>query len=78
MLNPVVDMMLRSREAVVDYMTPLGLAHIMATGHHYGPGPWVSTLQRPEWTPVYYHHADRDGIGFDRTVTGSDALASNT
>jgi alpha-glucuronidase len=75
LLTPVVDMMLRSREAVVDYMTPLGLAHIMATGHHYGPGPWISNLQRPEWNPVYYHHADQDGIGFDRTATGSNALA---
>lgn len=75
LLTPVVDMMMRSREAVVDYMTPLGLAHIMATGHHYGPGPWIDTLPRPEWNPVYYHHAGRDGIGFDRTPTGSDALA---
>jgi len=74
-VTPVVDLMLRSREAVVDYMTPLGLAHIMATGHHYGPGPWISNLKRPEWNPVYYHHADTDGIGFDRTATGSDALA---
>ncbi len=75
LVTPVVDMMLRSREAVVDYMTPLGLAHIMATGHHYGPGPWIGNLQRPEWNPVYYHHADQDGIGFDRTATGSNALA---
>jgi alpha-glucuronidase len=75
LVTPVVDMMLRSRQAVVDYMTPLGLAHIMATGHHYGPGPWVSDLKRPEWNPVYYHHADHDGIGFDRTATGSNALA---
>jgi alpha-glucuronidase len=56
-------------------MTPLGLAHLMATGHHYGPGPWVSDLARPEWNPVYYHRADRQGIGFDRTASGSDAVA---
>ena len=74
-VTPVVDMMMRSREAVVDYMTPLGLAHIMATGHHYGPGPWVDNLARAEWNPVYYHHAGQDGIGFDRTASGSDALA---
>jgi len=74
-VNPVVDMMMASREAVVDYMTPLGLAHLMATGHHYGPGPWVSNLERPEWNPVYYHRADAAGIGFDRTPTGSDATA---
>ena len=74
-LRAVVPMMLASRDAVVDYMTPLGLAHVMGTGHHYGPAPWVSDLARPEWNPVYYHRADRNGIGFDRTATGSDALA---
>ena len=70
---PIVAMMMRSREAAVDYMTPLGLAHIMGTGHHYGPAPWVSELARPEWNPVYYHKADKQGIGFDRTKTGSNA-----
>jgi alpha-glucuronidase len=73
-VGPTVEMMMSSREAVVDYMTPLGLHHLMATGHHYGPGPWVGDLARPEWNPVYYHQADRDGIGFDRTATGSDAV----
>jgi alpha-glucuronidase len=47
----------------------------MATGHHYGPGPWVSDLPRPEWNPTYYHRADAAGIGFDRTGTGSNAVA---
>ncbi|TPG53865.1 alpha-glucuronidase family glycosyl hydrolase [Sphingomonas glacialis] len=73
-VTPVVAMMMASREAVVDYMTPLGLAHQMATGHHYGPGPWVSELARPEWNPTYYARADATGIGFDRTVSGSDAV----
>lgn len=72
---PTVAMMMRSREAVVDYMTPLGLGHLMATGHHYGPAPWVSELERPEWNPVYYHRADKGGIGFDRTRSGSDAVS---
>jgi alpha-glucuronidase len=72
-VNPVKEMMLQSREAVVNYMTPLGLHHIMDTGHHYGPGPWVSNLSRPEWNPVYYHKADKNGIGFDRSKTGSNA-----
>lgn len=72
---PAVKMMIASREAVVDYMTPLGLAHQMATSSHYGPGPWVSDLKRPEWNPVYYARADASGIGFDRTATGSDAIA---
>ncbi|MDH5400494.1 MAG: alpha-glucuronidase, partial [Cyclobacteriaceae bacterium] len=67
-------MMLPSREAAVNYMTPLGLHHIMGRGHHYGPGPWVSG-GRPDWTSIYYHKADSLGIGFDRTSTGSDALS---
>lgn len=74
-VNPVKEMMLKSREAVVNYMTPLGLHHIMDTGHHYGPGPWVSNLSRPEWNPVYYHKADKNGIGFNRSKTGSNATA---
>ncbi|MBZ0301519.1 MAG: alpha-glucuronidase [Anaerolineae bacterium] len=67
-------MMLASREAVVRYMTPLGLHHIMAYGHHYGPGPWVDQ-GRADWTCVYYHRADSRGLGFDRTPTGSDAVS---
>ena len=74
-LNAVVPMMRASREAVVDYMTPLGLHHLMATGHHYGPGPWVGDLPRPEQNPVYFHRADAKGLGFDRTPTGSDATS---
>ncbi|WP_324721717.1 alpha-glucuronidase family glycosyl hydrolase [Salinimicrobium sp. HB62] len=73
-VEPMKEQMLNSREAVVKYMTPLGLHHIMATGHHYGPGPWVDDLSRPEWNPVYYHKADSLGVGFDRTATGSNAL----
>ncbi|MDT8758537.1 alpha-glucuronidase [Sphingomonas psychrotolerans] len=72
--GPIVEMMMQSREAVVDYMTPLGLGHLMATGHHYGPGPWVADLARPEWNPVYYHKADANGIGFDRTARGTNAV----
>jgi len=77
-VTPVVDMMMASRETAANYMTPLGLAHQMATGHHYGPGPWVCDLARPEWNPCYYAEADAQGIGFDRTKTGSDALAQYT
>lgn len=74
-LDSVTAMMLGSRETVVRYMTPLGLAHVMDTGHHYGPAPWVCDLERPDWNPCYYHRADVAGIGFDRTATGSDALS---
>lgn len=72
-VEPVKKMMLVSREAVVNYMNPLGLHHIFDTGHHYGPGPWVANLSRPDWNPVYYHNADTLGIGFDRSPTGSNA-----
>ena len=75
LVGPVVGMMLRSHEALVNYMMPLGLHHQFATGHHYGPGPWVSDLTRPEWNPTYYTRANRNGIGFDRTARGSNAVA---
>lgn len=74
-IDTVTAMMMGSREAVVDYTGALGLGHLMATGHHYGPGPWVADLARPEWNPVYYHRADAAGIGFDRTASGSDAVS---
>jgi alpha-glucuronidase len=73
--RPIQEMMLGSREAAVDYMTPLGLHHQMARNHHYGPGPWVAGGPRPDWTSLYYHRADAAGIGFDRTATGSNAVA---
>ncbi|RPJ00142.1 MAG: alpha-glucuronidase, partial [Chloroflexi bacterium] len=73
-VEPAKAMMIESREAVVDYMTPLGLHHIMARNHHYGPGPWV-TGGRADWTSTYYHHADAQGVGFDRTPGGSDAVS---
>lgn len=70
----ITAMMLNSREAAVRSMTPLGLAHVMGTGHHYGPAPWVCDLERPDWNPCYYHRADSQAIGFDRTASGSNAL----
>lgn len=75
-LKPVKQMMLDSREAAVDYMTPLGLHHIMSANIHYGPGPWWAPVRvRADWTPPYYHRADSLGIGFDRTKTGSNAVS---
>ncbi|MGN6292322.1 MAG: alpha-glucuronidase family glycosyl hydrolase [Chitinophagaceae bacterium] len=73
-LQSASKIMLESRDIVVQYSNPIGLHHIMSTGHHYGPAPWVSNLNRPEWNPVYYHKADSIGIGFNRTATGSNAL----
>ncbi len=72
--TPARAMMMGSREAVVNCMTPLGLHHQMARGHHYGPGPWVDG-GRADWTSVYYHRADAWGIGFNRTASGSNAVA---
>jgi alpha-glucuronidase len=74
-LATVKNIMLNSHETLVNYMTPIGLAHIMYNGHHYGPMPWGNTLGRPDWNPVYYHKADSFGIGFNRTATGTNALA---
>lgn len=69
-------MMLESHEAVVNYMMPLGLHHIFAWGHHYGPQPWCSIPDaRPDWLPSYYHRANANGIGFDRSRTGSNAVS---
>src|SRR5688572_1702542 len=74
-VEPVKKIMLGSREAMVNYMTPTGLHHIMGTSHHYGPAPWVSNAGRADWNPVYYHRADSIGIGFDRTSKGSNAVS---
>lgn len=68
-------MMLASHEITVNYMTPLGLHHIMGWSHHHGPGPWIKDKHRADWTSVYYHKADSLGIGFNRTATGSDAVS---
>lgn len=73
-VETVNEMMQKSREAGVDYRSPLGLTHLYAQGHHYGPAPWTSDLPRPDWTAVYYHKADKEGIGFDRTASGSNAI----
>ena len=74
LVRPVLALMLGSREAAVDYMTPLGLHHLMAEGHHYGPGPWVDDARHADWNSTYYHRADANGIGFDRSAAGSNAV----
>ncbi|OGU60074.1 MAG: alpha-glucuronidase [Ignavibacteria bacterium RBG_13_36_8] len=74
-LDLIKSLMLNSHETVVNYMTPLGLHHIMGWDHHYGPAPWIKDKHRDDWTSVYYHGADRNGIGFDRTATGSNAVS---
>ncbi len=75
-LQPVKKMMLESREAAVNYSMPLGLHHIFSADEHYGPGPWYAPRGvRVDWTPPYYHQADSNGIGFNRTKTGSDAVS---
>jgi alpha-glucuronidase len=74
-VKTIEAIMLGSHEAVVDYMTPLGLHHIMWGGHHYGPAPWWNKEPRADWNPVYYHRASDDGIGFDRTPSGSNTVS---
>ncbi len=71
-----VDMLMMSREATVNFMMPLGLHHLFAWGHHYGPEPWCKIEGgRPDWMPSYYHRADAEGLGFNRSSTGSNATA---
>lgn len=73
--KPVEMMMLTSREACVNYMMPLGLHHIFKFDHHYGPEPDGFKAEYPlEWCPVYYHQADCNGIGFNRSSDGTDAV----
>lgn len=73
-IESIKTMMLGSWESCVDYMTPLGLHHIMQEGHHYGPDPAFSGAVREDWNSVYYHRADGEGLGFDRNSTGSNAV----
>lgn len=73
---PIAQLLVKSREAVVDYMMPLGLHHIFAGGHHYGPEPWCDPKGwREDWLPRFYHRADSIGIGFNRTDHEEPCLA---
>lgn len=75
-LIPVKQIMLQSREAAVNYMMPLGFHHLFSANEHYGPGPWWDPKGvRRDWTPPYYHKADTNGVGFDRTHSGTDAVS---
>jgi len=72
----IKNMMLASHQAAVDYMMPLGLHHIFAWNHHYGPEPWCDVAgARRDWLAKYYHNADAKGLGFDRTTSGSNAVS---
>jgi len=73
--SAITNMMLGSHQALVNYMTPLGLHHIMGYGHHYGPAPWYNRASRDDWNCTYFHRADSLGIGFNRTASGSNALS---
>ncbi len=74
-VESIKSMMLGSREACVNYMTPLGLHHIMQEGHHYGPDPAFNGAVREDWNSVYYHRADKEGLGFNRSSSGSNAVS---
>ena len=76
-VRSISGFMVKSREIAVNYMTPLGLHHIMYAGTHYGPGPWFDKDPRDpreDWTSIYYHRADEKGVGFNRSSTGSNAV----
>ena len=75
-VTPMTKVMLASHEACVKYMMPMGIHHIFAGGHHYGPEPWYAPRGvRADWTPPYYHKADELGMGFDRTTKGSNNVS---
>ncbi len=75
-VSPMTQLMVQSHETCVNYMMPLGLHHIFAGGHHYGPEPWYTAPGiRADWTPAYYHQANATGLGFDRTKNGTDAVS---
>jgi alpha-glucuronidase len=74
-VRTIKSMMMGSWEACINYMTPLGLHHIMQAGFHYGPQPGYARSSRLDWTSVYYHRADSAGLGFDRSSTGSNAAS---
>jgi alpha-glucuronidase len=74
-VQTITNVLNKSRNIYVRYTVPLGLHHIMGESIHYGPQPWLAKAGRPDWTAVYYHKADSLGLGFDRTATGSNALA---
>jgi len=74
-VGTIKAMMMGSREACVNYMTPIGLHHIMQAGFHYGPQPGYAKSSRLDWTSVYYHRADSTGLGFDRSSSGSNATS---
>ena len=74
----ITALLAESRENYVNFTTPLGLHHLMGQGLHFGPHPWLEKSQRPDWTAIYYHKADAQGIGFDRTKSGSGALEQYT
>jgi alpha-glucuronidase len=74
-VDAIKTMLLGSWQACINYMTPLGLHHLMQEGHHYGPDPAFNAAYRVDWNNVYYHRADPQGIGFDRSSTGSNAVS---
>lgn len=75
LLQGIMYILMNSWKACVDYMTPLGLHHLMRYNHHYGPDPACDEGEREDWKPRYYHRADKAGLGFNRTETGSDAIS---
>ncbi|MEY4384233.1 MAG: hypothetical protein RI995_1775 [Bacteroidota bacterium] len=74
-VKTIENMLMKSRETYVNFTTPLGLHHIMGQSIHWGPEPWLTKSQRPDWTSIYYHRGDSLGVGFNRKASGSNALS---
>jgi alpha-glucuronidase len=72
-IKAIAALMLGSRETFVNYTMPLGLHHLIG-GNHYAVMPENNDPRRLDWTATYYHKADAQGVGFDRTRAGSGAV----
>ena len=77
LIAPVLDILMKSFPALIDYQQPLGLnfLDIDRADTHYGPWPWYNEARRPDWGDVYFHRADAEGLGFDRSATGYNSVA---
>ena len=73
-VSTIVGIMMDSREAFVDYTCPLGLAGVFEKDLHYAPDPGMVDPRHDDWSAAYYNRADAQGVGFDRSRSGSDAV----
>lgn len=65
--NAVAEMLMKSWETYRKYTAPLGVGWMVAASDHYGPD--IDSFEYSRWGT--YHYADRNGIGVDRTSSGT-------